>query len=69
MSEHETAPQPALMSVAEAARFLGVSRATAYRYANKGLIPVKRYENSVYVLRAQLIASLTADTKPTEEAA
>ncbi|ATE53621.1 helix-turn-helix domain-containing protein [Actinosynnema pretiosum] len=69
MSEHETALQPALISVTQAAKILGISRATAYRYASKGLLPVKRYENSVYVLHAQLIASLTPDTTPTEEAA
>ncbi|MEU7524662.1 helix-turn-helix domain-containing protein [Saccharothrix sp. NPDC042600] len=54
MTEH----QPALMTIPEAATFLGLSRASAYRYANAGQLPTKRYGRRVYVVRALLTESL-----------
>lgn len=45
---------PALISIPEAARELGLSRASAYRYAAEGKLPVKRFGRRVYVVRAEL---------------
>jgi hypothetical protein len=45
---------PALISVPAAARLLGLSRASAYRYAAAGELPTKRYGRRVYVIRARL---------------
>ncbi|MEU3643230.1 helix-turn-helix domain-containing protein [Lentzea sp. NPDC034063] len=43
------------MSVPEAARLLGISRASAYRYADSGVLPgVRRLGRRVYVVRARL---------------
>lgn len=50
---------PALVSVPEAARLLGISRASAYRYADAGLLPgVRRLGRRVYVVRARLVELL-----------
>lgn len=50
---------PALVSVPEAARLLGISRASAYRYADSGLLPgVRRLGRRVYVVRARLVEFL-----------
>ncbi|MGI5506497.1 helix-turn-helix domain-containing protein [Lentzea sp. CA-135723] len=50
------------MSVPEAARMLGISRASAYRYADAGLLPgVRRLGRRVYVVRARLIEFLEAE--------
>ncbi|WP_309117763.1 helix-turn-helix domain-containing protein [Saccharothrix sp.] len=65
MTEH----QPALMTIPEAAKFLGLSRASAYRYANAGQLPTKRYGRRVYVVRALLTESLTLNDAPEVEAA
>lgn len=60
MSEHD---QPALMKVEEAAKLLGISRASAYRHAASGELPgVKRLGRRVYVVRARLIQYLESDT-------
>jgi predicted site-specific integrase-resolvase len=40
--------------VKEAATLLGLKRASAYRYAKAGQLPVKRYGRRVYVIRAKL---------------
>ncbi|WP_245983518.1 helix-turn-helix domain-containing protein [Lentzea flaviverrucosa] len=47
------------MSVPEAARLLGISRASAYRYADSGLLPgVRRLGRRVFVVRARLVEFL-----------
>jgi excisionase family DNA binding protein len=54
-------PLPALISVEEAAKLLGLKRASAYRYAAAGQLPVKRYGRRVYVVRAKLADILPPD--------
>jgi hypothetical protein len=53
-----SAPQlddlPALISVTVAATLLGLSRASAYRYASSGELPVKRLGGRVYIITAKL---------------
>lgn len=50
---------PALVSIPEAAKLLGISRASAYRYADSGLLPgVRRLGRRVYVVRARLVEFL-----------
>jgi excisionase family DNA binding protein len=61
VTQQHTASQPALMSVPEAAKFLGLSRASAYRYAEAGLLPTKRFGRRVYVVRARLNEFLESD--------
>lgn len=58
MTDTRPTALPALMTVPEAARFLGLSRASAYRYANAGQLPTKRYGRRLYVIRALLTESL-----------
>ncbi len=60
---------PALMSVPEAAEFLGLSRASAYRYAEAGLLPTKRFGRRVYVVRARLSDLLESNDAPEAGAA
>jgi excisionase family DNA binding protein len=70
VSEQARTPLPALMSVPDAAKFLGLSRASAYRYAEAGLLPIKRFGRRVYVVRARLTEFLaTADTTAEVDAA
>lgn len=45
---------PALLSVGRTAEILGLSRASAYRYAAAGELPVKRLGGRVYVITAKL---------------
>jgi predicted DNA-binding transcriptional regulator AlpA len=46
---------PALISVPQAAAILGLKRATAYRYAALGTLPVRRFSGRrVYVVTAKL---------------
>jgi len=46
---------PALISVPKAAAILGLKRATAYRYAATGGLPVRRFPGRrVYVVTAKL---------------
>jgi excisionase family DNA binding protein len=45
---------PALLSVSKAADLLGISRASAYRYAESGDLPVRRLGGRIYVVRDQL---------------
>ncbi|MBP2330639.1 excisionase family DNA binding protein [Kibdelosporangium banguiense] len=54
-------PLPALISVEEAAKILGLKRASAYRYAAAGELPVKRFGRRVYVVRAKLADMLPPD--------
>ncbi len=45
---------PLLISVPQAARLLGISRAAAYRFASAGELPTKRLGRRVYVVSAKL---------------
>ena len=47
---------PALLTVPRAAELLGISRASAYRYAASGELPVRRLGGRVYVVTARLLA-------------
>jgi hypothetical protein len=45
---------PALIPVPRAAAILGLSRASAYRYAAAGELPVHRFGGRVYVITARI---------------
>lgn len=45
---------PALLPVPQAARILGLARASAYRYAKDGELPVQRFGGRVYVITAKI---------------
>ena len=45
---------PALISVPRAAKILGLSRASAYRYAAAGELPTKRLGGRVYIITAKI---------------
>ena len=45
---------PALISVPMAAELLGLKRASAYRYAASGELPVKRLGGRVYIITAEI---------------
>ena len=45
---------PALISVPRAAELLGLTRASAYRYAASGELPVKRLGGRVYIITAKI---------------
>jgi len=45
---------PPLIPLPEAAQLLGIPRASAYRYAQAGMLPVKRFGRRVYVITAKL---------------
>lgn len=45
---------PALISVPQAARILGLSRASAYRYAAAGELPTKRFGSRIYIITAKI---------------
>jgi excisionase family DNA binding protein len=45
---------PVLIAVPRAAELLGISRASAYRYAENGELPVKRLGGRVFVVRDRL---------------
>jgi excisionase family DNA binding protein len=49
-------PLPALLTVPRAAELLGISRASAYRYAASGELPTRRLGGRVYVITARLLA-------------
>ncbi len=53
MSTH--ASLPALLTITRAAAILGLSRATAYRYAAAGELPTKRLGGRMYVVTAKLL--------------
>lgn len=62
--------QPALISVPAAAELLGISRASAYRYADAGQLPgVRRFGRRVYVVRARLNEFLASDGQLDADAA
>jgi len=52
--EASTDNLPALLSIPRAAALLGLSRASAYRYAAAGELPVKRFGGRVYVITAKI---------------
>ncbi len=56
MSEqpHAINDLPALISVPLAAEILGLTRASAYRYAASGELPVKRFGGRVYIITAKI---------------
>ena len=53
---------PALLTVPRAAELLGISRASAYRYAASGELPVRRLGGRVYVITARLLALIGETT-------
>jgi excisionase family DNA binding protein len=52
---------PALLTIPRAAMFLGISRASAYRYAAAGELPIHRLGGRVYVITARLLAMVDRD--------
>jgi predicted DNA-binding transcriptional regulator AlpA len=50
----KTKELPALISVPVAAELLGLKRASAYRYAKNGELPVKRLGGRVYIITAEI---------------
>ena len=59
MSEFEALP--ALISVPKAAQLLGLSRASAYRFAASGDLPTRRLGARVYVVTSRLMAFINGD--------
>ncbi|WP_244957367.1 helix-turn-helix domain-containing protein [Candidatus Frankia nodulisporulans] len=53
---------PALIPITVAAGLLGLSRASAYRYAKTGALPARRIGGRVYAITDRLPALLTPDT-------
>jgi excisionase family DNA binding protein len=52
---HRLSDLPALISIQQAAVILGLTRATAYRYAAAGELPIKRFGGRrMYVITAKL---------------
>lgn len=45
---------PVLISVPRSAQLLGISRASAYRFAASGDLPVRRLGGRIYVVTSQL---------------
>lgn len=45
---------PVLLTVSRAVAILGISRASAYRYIELGLLPVKRLGGRIYIVRDRL---------------
>ncbi len=54
---------PALLPVPRAAEILGLSRASAYRYAASGELPVKRFGGRIYVITAKIRHLLEGDSE------
>jgi predicted DNA-binding transcriptional regulator AlpA len=52
---------PALISVPKAAQLLGLSRASAYRFAASGDLPIRRLGGRVYVVTTRLVAFINGD--------
>ena len=53
---------PALLTVPRAAELLGISRASAYRYAAAGDLPVRRLGGRVYVVTSRLLVMIGETT-------
>lgn len=64
MTNPSTANLPPLISVPRAAEILGLSRASAYRYAASGELPVKRFGARVYVITAKIRPLLEGTEEP-----
>jgi len=64
---HSTLELPALIPVPMAAALLGLSRASAYRYAAAGELPTKRFGRRIYVITNR-IRGLLEDPMPEEAA-
>jgi excisionase family DNA binding protein len=62
MNRQTTDQLPALLTVPRAAELLGISRASAYRYAASGELPVRRLGGRVYVVTARLLAMIGETT-------
>lgn len=62
MSKPRWEDLPALLPVPVAAQILGLSRASAYRYAAAGELPVKRLGGRVYVITARIRHLLDEET-------
>jgi excisionase family DNA binding protein len=45
---------PVLLTIPAAARLLGISRASAYRWAETGVLPTKRLGGRIYIVRDRL---------------
>jgi len=54
---------PALISVPRAAELLGLSRASAYRFAASGDLPARHLGGRVYVVTSRLVAFINGDGK------
>lgn len=52
---------PALLSVPKTAKLLGLSRASAYRFAASGVLPTRRLGGRVYVITSKLVAFINGD--------
>jgi len=52
---------PALLSVPVAAKLLGISRASAYRFAASGDLPTRRLGGRVYVVSTKLQQFIEGD--------
>lgn len=61
---HELDDLPALISVPHAAEILGLSRASAYRYAASGDLPTTRFGARVYVITAKIRPLITGEGEP-----
>jgi Prophage CP4-57 regulatory protein (AlpA). len=59
MSEFDTLP--ALISVPKAAQLLGLSRASAYRFAASGDLPTRRLGGRIYVVTSRLATFIKGD--------
>lgn len=45
---------PALLPVPRAAKLLGIARSSAYRYAESGELPSRKFGGRVYIITARL---------------
>ncbi|WP_163550744.1 helix-turn-helix domain-containing protein [Candidatus Frankia nodulisporulans] len=55
---------PPLISITRAGQILGLPRATAYRYAKAGHLPIRTVGPRLYVVTARLADLLTPDPAP-----
>jgi hypothetical protein len=59
---------PVLISVPKTAAILGISRASAYRFAAAGDLPIRRLGGRVFVVTAKLHAFIEGDSQAGEAA-
>jgi excisionase family DNA binding protein len=64
----DTTALPALISVPRAAALVGLSRATAYRFAASGELPTRRLGGRVYVVTDKLQAFVDGDSPAATDA-